>query len=183
MGKPLNQLVNELKNGNMAVFELIYENTYRKVYFVVLSVLHDKSLTEDIMQDTYLKMISSIQNYTEKNFLAYLLTIAKNLAINEYNRRKKVIHSEEEIDHFRSDTLIDHLEIQAEKREVIEKTLAILEGSERDVFLLHTIENLTHREISAILDKPIGTITWLYQKAIKKIRQFIKEEYDEIPRI
>ncbi len=183
MGKTLNQLVEELKNGNTSVFGQIYEETYRKVYFVVINVLHDKSLTEDIMQDTYLKMMDSIHRYKERNFLAYLLTIAKNLAFNEYNRRKRVVLNDDEIDSFRSDGISAHLEVEAENKELIEKALSVLDESERNVFLLHTLENMTHKEISIVVDKPIGTITWIYQKAIKKIRLALKEEYDEIPRI
>lgn len=183
MGKTLNQLVEELKNSDSSVFGQIYEQTYRKVYFVVINILHDKSLTEDIIQDTYLKLMESIKHYKERNFLAYLLTIAKNLAFNEYNRRKRVILVDEDLDSFRSDSISSSLEIDAENRELIEKALSVLDILEKDVFLLHTLENMTHREISVVLDKPIGTITWVYQKAIRKIRLTLKEDYDEIPRI
>jgi len=180
MNESLNQLVRELKNGNMSVFDKIYQETYRKVYFIVLNVLHDQHLTEDIIQDTYLKMIDSIQNYEEKNFLAYLLTIAKNLAYNEYNRRKRVTYTEEDLDTFTEVHLEDYIEINIEKRELITKALSCLDSAEKNVFLLYTIENLTHKEISLLLEKPIGTITWIYQKALKKIRRTLKEGSNEI---
>jgi len=180
MDPRLNQLVRELKSGNMSVFDELYQLTYRKVYFIALGVLHDTHLAEDIIQDTYLKMLDSIQQYHEKNFLAYLLTIAKNLAINEYNRRKKINYTSEEIDSYAELDLQDYLQIKVEKKELIQKSLSCLDIFEKNVFLLYTIENLTHKEISIMLEKPIGTITWTYQKAIHKIRQKIKEEYDEI---
>lgn len=180
MDPRLNQLVREIKNGLMDSFDELYQLTYRKVFFIALGVLHDSQLAEDIVQDTYLKMLESIQEYREKNFLAYLLTIAKNLAINEYNRRKRISFTSEEIDTYIEINLEDYLQIKAEKRELIQKSLACLDVLEKNVFLLYTIENLTHKEIAFILEKPIGTITWIYQKALKKIRQKIKEEYDEI---
>jgi len=49
--------------------------------------------------------------------------------------------------------------------------------------LLHVIENMRHREISMILDKPLGTITWTYQQAVKKMRKYLKDEEHEIRRI
>jgi len=176
LNETLNQLVRELQSGNMSVFDKIYQETYRKVFFIALNVLHDQHLAEDIVQDTYLKMIDSIQNYKEKNFLAYLLTIAKNLAYNEYNRRKKVTYTAEDLDTFTEVNLIDFVEINNEKRELILKALSCLEATEKNVFLLYTIENMTHKQISQLLEKPIGTITWTYQKALKKIRHQLKEE-------
>jgi len=176
MGDSLNQLVKALQAGNMDAFDAIYEKTHRKVFFIILPILKDRSLAEDIQQDTYIRMLQSIHAYREQNFLAYLLTIAKNLAINEYNKRKRSVLTED-IEFDRSDyPFINHLEIEAEKADFIRDVLSVLDQQERNVVLLYTLENLTHREIAAILDKPLGTITWIYSKAIKEIKKRIKEE-------
>lgn len=176
MGDSLNQLVKALQAGDMDVFDAIYEQTHRKVFFIILPILKDRSLCEDIMQDTYIRMLQSIGSYREKNFLSYLLTIAKNLAINEYNKRKRSVLTEA-IDDDRGDySFTNHLEIQVEKADFIRDVLSILNPQERNVVLLYTLENLTHREIALILDKPLGTITWIYSKAIKKIKKKLKEE-------
>ncbi|MDD3122260.1 MAG: RNA polymerase sigma factor [Candidatus Izemoplasmatales bacterium] len=180
MGESLNQLVRELKAGNMAVFDQIYQDTYRKVYFIVIGILHDHQLSEDIIQDTYMKMLDNIHSYKEKNFLAYLLTIAKNLSFNEYNRRKKITYTDQDIDTFSEVDLEEFLDVSVEKQEFIHKALSCLDFLEKNVFLLHTIENMSHKEISLLLNKPLGTITWIYQKALKKIRLGLKEDYNEI---
>lgn len=179
MANSLEQYVRQLKTGDIEAFDSIYELTHRKVFFVVYGILHDRQLTEDILQDTYMKLLSCIQQYKERNFLAYLLTMAKNLAINEYHRRKRTILSEEDLDVKVPMDLSDLLIIDAEKKELIEQALSVLNETERLIFLLHTLENMTHREISTIVDKPLGTITWTYQRALSKIRQAIKEGYDE----
>ena len=51
-----------------------------------------------------------------------------------------------------------------------------LEGEELQVFTLHIIDELKHREIAKIMKKPLGTITWLYNKAVKKMKQKVGEE-------
>ncbi|MGI6392482.1 MAG: RNA polymerase sigma factor [Candidatus Izemoplasmatales bacterium] len=172
----LERLVCRLKNGEVQVFDKIYELTYRKVYFKIIPILRDVSLTEDIMQDTYIKLLSTIQNYRQKNFIGYLLTIARNLALNELKRRKREITTEEIVydnSQFDYQTLV---ESKAENRALIERALSVLDNEERNVVLLHDVENLKHKEIAAIIDKPLGTVTWLYSRAIKKIRSVIKEE-------
>lgn len=175
MGDSLKQLVSKLKQGDMSVFDEIYQETYRPVYYTIYGILHDKSLSEDIMQDTYLKMLSSLDQFKNNYFLSFLITIAKNLSINEYNRRKKVTYDETYFETYHIPVL-DSIEIKVENRELIDKALKLLTDLEKDVFLLHTLENLKHREIAKILNKPLGTITWTYQEAIKKIRHDIKED-------
>ncbi len=175
----LESLVRQLRSGNQEAFNSIYENTYRQIYFIVLPILKDKSLTEDILQDTYLKFLEKLDDYKSKNLLAYLIMIAKNLAINEYNRRKRDFSVDRFEDNFEF-KYDEFLEIKAEKRELIEKALSVLDQTEKNIFLLHSLENLAHREIAQIVDKPLGTVTWLYQKAVRKMRKFLKDDEDEI---
>jgi len=172
LNRNLEALVKLLKQGDETAFPKLHNETYRQLFFVVLPIIRDKSLAEDIIQDTYLKFLEKLSEYQAKNVFSYLITIAKNLAINEYNRRKKTV----KIDDFNEFSYYDHVEIKEEMNEAILKALAILERDEKDVFLLHVLENLTHKEIAAIMEKPMGTISWLYAKAIKKMKIYLKEE-------
>lgn len=172
LNRNLEALVKLLKQGDETAFPKLYNETYRQLFFAVLPIIRDKSLAEDIIQDTYLKFLEKLSEYQAKNVFSYLITIAKNLAINEYNRRKKTV----KIDDFNEFSYYDHVEIKEEMNEAILKALAILERDEKDVFLLHVLENLTHKEIAAIMEKPMGTISWLYAKAIKKMKIYLKEE-------
>lgn len=172
LNRNLEALVKLLKQGDETAFPKLYNETYRQLFFVVLPIIRDKSLAEDIIQDTYLKFLEKLSEYQAKNVFSYLITIAKNLAINEYNRRKKTV----KIDDFNEFSYYDHVEIKEEMNEAILKALAILERDEKDVLLLHVLENLTHKEIAAIMEKPMGTISWLYAKAIKKMKIYLKEE-------
>lgn len=176
MSNQLNRLVRQLQAGDPSVFDQIYHLTYRKVFFVIVPILGDRSLAEDIMQDTYMRMLETLHSYKEKNFLAYLITIAKNLAINEYHRRKRFEPTEmmdDDLTHYGYDQLI---ETSLVREEIIREALSILEPTERNIVLLHDVEMLTHREIALIMDKPLGTITWMYARAVQKIRKHIREE-------
>ena len=170
----LEKYIKMFKNGDQEAFDIIYKLTYRKIFFIVLPILKDKALAEDIMQDTYLKFLDKIYSYNAKNSLAYILTIAKNLAINEYNKRKREVRIiDSDIDNFSYDAF---LELSASNEEMIKSALSVLNNQEKNVFLLHNLENLRHREIALILNKPIGTITWIYQQAVKKMKNHIKDK-------
>ena len=169
----LEKYIRQLKSGNKDAFDKIYELTYRKIFFIVLPILKDRSLAEDIIQDTYLKFLEKLYDYNAKNSLAYILTIAKNLAFNKYKKRKREIKVfESDMDNFSFDT---YLEISVENEELIKSALKELNNTERNIFLLHNLENLKHREIALILNKPLGTVTWVYQQAIRKMRKHLKE--------
>lgn len=172
----LNELVKRLKLGDEEAFKELYNGSYRQIFFVVLPIIRDKSLAEDIVQDTYLKFLEKLSDYKVKNVLSYLITIGKNLAINEYNKRKKIT----KLDDFSNFSYYDHVEIKTERREMIDKALSILDKDELNIFLLHVLEGLTHKELSEIMDKPLGTISWLYVRAVKKMKEFLKGDNYEI---
>ncbi|MFA7076494.1 MAG: RNA polymerase sigma factor, partial [Candidatus Izemoplasmatales bacterium] len=90
MNTNLEALVKKIKLGDDEAFPKLYNLTYRQIFFVIIPITKNQALAEDIVQDTYLKFLKKIDDYKAKNVLSYLITIAKNMAINEYNRLKRV---------------------------------------------------------------------------------------------
>ncbi|MCK5388186.1 MAG: RNA polymerase sigma factor [Candidatus Izimaplasma sp.] len=168
--KDINELVKQLQNGNIEVFDDIYYQTKNIVYYSIFIILKDCQLSEDIMQDTYLKALNKIHTYKRKaHFKSWLVTIAKNLAINEFNRRKR----EMLIDISDQEYIFGSTASTSENEVLITQIFKILSDTEKEVVLLHVVGDLKHREIAAILNKPLGTVTWTYNQAIKKLRNYI----------
>ncbi len=169
-GKDLNNLVTQLQNGNIEVFDDIYYQTKNIVYYSIFIILKDHQLTEDIMQDTYLKALEKIHTYKRKaHFKSWLVRIAKNLAINEFNRRKR----ETLIDISENEYILGSTASTVENEILIKQIFKILDQLEKEVVILHVLGDLKHREISKLLNKPLGTITWTYNKAIKKLNDTV----------
>jgi RNA polymerase sigma-70 factor (ECF subfamily) len=53
--------------------------------------------------------------------------------------------------------------------------LSILSEEERQIVLLKAVDGMKHHEIAKLLEKPTGTIMWIYNKAIKKMQKLGKE--------
>lgn len=163
----LKALVKKLQNGDITVFDTIYYETKSVVYYTILSIVKDKSLAQDIMQDTYLKMLDKIHSFKPRyGFKSWLVTIARNAAINAYNRRKRELSFDPSVDEY----IFGVVESSSEKELIVKEMLETLDEIEREVIILHVIGDLKHREIAVILKKPLGTITWIYNKAINKIK-------------
>jgi len=172
----LDRQIKRLKNKDEDAFVYIYNQTKAAVYSVVMNVLHDRTQTEDVMQEVYITMVKSINSYQENGkFLSWLLTIAKNKAIDHYRRNKN------------TEVLFDPTEGENEYLLADNNThetfsletnylLSILDVDEKEVVLLKIVSDMKFREISDHLQKPLGTVIWLYNKAIKKMQEEAKEK-------
>ncbi|MFP4287080.1 MAG: RNA polymerase sigma factor [Candidatus Izemoplasmataceae bacterium] len=172
---PSKSQIKQLKHKNQEAFEAIYHETKHAVYAMILPIVKDRSLAEDIMQDTYIKMIERIHSYNPKyKFINWLLTIAKNQALDVYRRRSKEVPL--------TDAWLDtlpNMTSSIEKRLQAEYYLKILTDEERRIVLLKVVADLTHKDIAYQLGKPLGTVTWIYQEAIKKMRKASEVNQDE----
>jgi len=165
----IEEFVNEFRNADYSHFDLFYNETKRTVFFSILSIVKDTSAVEDLMQDTYVKFLENINKYTETNINAYLSTMAHNIAINYYNKEKRLVHDEEIIDYQQAPEGLS----KEDKYQYIEvmEMLKDLDDISREVVILHTINDLKFKEIAKIIDKPLGTVLWIYNKAIKDLKR------------
>jgi len=163
----VNKMVKQLQNGDISVFDDIYYQTKDVVFYTILNILKDYSLSEDIMQDTYLQALAKIQTYKPTHsFKAWIATIAKNLAFNEFNRRSKTMT----VDVQEDESYFGSTPSNIENKILIEQIFQILNETEREVVLLHVVADMKHKDIASIIDKPLGTVTWLYKTSIEKLR-------------
>ncbi|MFP4286902.1 MAG: RNA polymerase sigma factor [Candidatus Izemoplasmataceae bacterium] len=166
--KRLEQAVKQFKNGHEEAFDVIYHETKTKVYYTILHVVKDHALAEDLMQETYLKMIEALPKYERQNqFPAWLATIAKNLAINTYNKRKK----ETLVDVSENPYIFGESIENNEKSYYLNSLLNRLSKEEKEIVLRHVLLDQKHKEIAEALNKPLGTVTWLYSEALKKLKE------------
>lgn len=70
------------------------------------------------------------------------------------------------------DDIKDHHESYSiEEDEIFKKMKKLLSKREFEIVVLHVIDEMTHKEISKLKHWPLGTITWSYQNAIKKLKK------------
>lgn len=160
----INKLIYDLKHGREEAFDLLYEEYKNLVFYCVIMILKDRHLSEEVTQDAFIRMYQNIGKFeTGTNFKAWLVRIAKNLAINEYNKRKFEVE-------YNDDIVLDKTDSDFKTFEFIDSLKQFLSPEECEVIILYYVYNLKNREIAEALDKPLGTVLWLYQSAIKKLK-------------
>lgn len=162
----IDDMIEEFRVCNYTHFDEFYNLTKKNVFFTIIVIVKDNYVVDDLMQDTYMKFLENINNYKSKSINAYLSTIARNLAINYYNKEKRIIHNDEIIDYVQSDDKAPNYEYI----EVLEM-LKTLDDTSREIVILHTINDLKFKEIAKIVDKPLGTVLWIYNKAINELKR------------
>ena len=116
-----------------------------------------------------MRFLNHIDKYKKNtNYFNFLVTIARNLAINEYHKQKRMVYDEEYIYSVKEESPTNVPDLFY--------LLDYLNEKEREIVILHMIDNLKFKEIAKMKDKPLGTILWLYNKAIKKLKRKVEEE-------
>lgn len=170
--KLLEGFMHELQNGDMTALDGIYGLMSKMVYLLSLSILRNKEKAKDIMQETFMRVVANINKYKlETNGPAWICRIARNLSFREYTKGNRTL-SIELFDGNISDNT-DYSQI-CEDNLLLYQAMTILDVEEREIVMMFAVENYKHREIALIVDKPIGTVQWIYNKAMKKLREQFK---------
>jgi len=169
LNKPLEKAVRKFQKGDQSAFDIIYDETKKNIYYTILLIVKDTQTAEDLMQDTYMRMIEKIDQYNHKKqvFNAWLSTMAKNLAINYYNRKQK----ESIIDQNDNEGLFGSYESQNEDKYYLQSLLKTLSAEEQEIVVRHVILEEKHKTIAEAMNLPLGTVTWKYSEALKKLKK------------
>jgi RNA polymerase sigma-70 factor (ECF subfamily) len=163
--RELDQYIQAYLNGEATAFDIIYSETKKSVYLSIYALVKDQSTIEDLMQETYMKAINSLDYYQiGTNFKAWISRIARNLTLNYLKKaNREELVDPQEISYLFEDDSSDN--------KLLNQALNILSGQEKEIVIYRIILNYTFKEISDILKIPLGTIFWTYQKAITKIKR------------
>lgn len=170
--KPTDQLMKQVAEGDADAFARLYYCTQSAVYSLLLSLVKNPATAEDLMQDTYLSVQHSIQSYVPQGKpMAWIFTIAKNLAFQELRRQKK--QTWEEYDE--NETLESGDDIgQAIDNIILRTALQVLDEKERRIVLLHVASGMKFIEIASATGTPLGTVLSSYHRAMRKLNKNVK---------
>ena len=167
----LERKIAALRQGDGSAFDYIYEHTHRSAYFAILYIVRDKMYAEDLLQETFVKAVASLPQYTAgTNFTAWLCTIAKSLAHNHVKKYKREIPTDFEADAYKFGSG------EAEIPYIFDLAARVLAEDEYEILMLCQVSGYKRREVAEMLGIPIGTVTWKNNEALKKLRRQLEKE-------
>ena len=179
------ELIQEFVKGNATCIEQLIHRHKNKVYTYILLMVKNEQLAEDIFQDTFIKVIRSLQEGKYKDngrFLSWVIRIAHNLVIDQFRKDKQInllSNDNFEVDLFNNKKLADRNiedkmindQICADLRNLIEK----LPEDQRQVVILRHYLGLSFKEIADQTDVSINTALGRMRYALINLRKLIAE--------
>lgn len=167
----LDELLIKVSQGNTAALEKIYIETKAAVYGFALSILKNPTYAEDVLQDTYIKIMSAAHLYRKGTKpMAWIMTITKNLALmklREGNRYSEMPEYQE--------ISVESHEKAFEDKTVLSAALKVLTEEESAIIMMHCVSGMKHREIAEFMSLPLSTVLSKYNRALKKLKNELKE--------
>jgi RNA polymerase sigma-70 factor (ECF subfamily) len=175
-----------LNDGKGDAFAALVDRHMSMVYSFTYRYLQNADNTNDVVQEVFIKVWKNIKKFDQsKNFKTWLLTIAKNTALDFIKKKKPVLFSkieegEADLDTFLApfvdgpelpDTILERKYLKQDMDTVLQK----LSPSYRSVLTLRYAEHLKFREIADILEEPIDTIKSKHRRALIMLKKFLAQ--------
>jgi len=178
------QLVSDYLLGNRNALSLLVERHRAKTYRFIYTKVQDAELASDIVQDTFLKVIKTLDKggyRDEGKFVSWVMRIAHNLVIDHFRRLKKMPMTYEKSDYSVFSFLSDSSKTREETmiQEHIESNLHhiinCLPADQLEVVSLRIFKELSFKEISEQTGVSINTALGRMRYALINIRKMASE--------
>jgi len=178
------ELINGYREGNCACFDVLLRRYQSKVYGYIFSVVKDKDTADDIFQDTFYKVVATINMgvYKDENkFLHWVMRIAHNVIVDHYRRNNKMPIFAGRADMDIVDTLrvlddnVEQRIIRKQTGSNIRKLVKMLPPEQRRVVILRHYGKCDFKDIAARTGVSINTALGRMRYAIINLRRLARE--------
>lgn len=173
-------LVTRAQEGDSEAFGLIIEHHYRFVYKFIYAMVGERSIAEELTQETFLSAYKGIHLLRgDAKLRTWLFTIAKN-AVNRFFRshRREINRAESEVETL---NILDEKSVRPDRqflskelKEVIHSALEKLDDDKRLVFILKEFQQLSYKEISEITGHAIPKLKTDLHRAKTEMRNLLR---------
>ncbi len=171
--------------GDNGAFDILLERNANPVYSYIFFMVHEKEMTEELFQETFLRIISKLQEakYAPTGkFSAWCIRIAHNVIIDGF-RSKRIqriveVPDDNDLSNVDSNVLLEgniedeyvHMQVLKDLR----KMIALLPHSQREVVYMRFYKKLTFKEIASITNVSVNTSLGRMRYAILNLRKMAK---------
>jgi RNA polymerase sigma-70 factor, ECF subfamily len=177
-------LVKQYVGGDESALSTLIDRHQSKIYGFIYSKISDRDITDDIFQDTFIKVIKTLKSnaYNEEGkFLPWVMRIAHNLIIDHFRRNKKMpmFRETEEFSIFSIMTdnsmTIENQMITDQVEKDLRKIIEELPHDQKEVLMMRIYQDLSFKEISELTGVSINTALGRMRYALMNLRKVIEK--------
>lgn len=161
-----------LQSGDTAQLAVLFERYHLSLFRYLLSISGNRSLSEDLVQDVFFRVLKYAKTYNpDHSFAVWLYQLGRNAYFDSHRKRRTETASLEEND-FASDAPFPET-VLARKQDVatLRAALKQLPEDKREVLVLSRFHDLRYDEIARLLKIEVGTVKVRVYRALKELRQ------------
>ena len=173
-------------DGNNRAFDELLSRNQEKIFTYIMYVVKDENLANDLFQETFLKVITKLQNrqYSDSGkFIWWLTRIAHNVIIDYYRALKsdKVVDAprENDLSNLRSASVMDsNRESELNNAQVLKDVKRLMEAlpeTQRDVVYMRFFQELSFKEIAQLTNVSINTSLGRMRYALINLRKLTRQ--------
>jgi len=167
-----------------AVFNKIYDEFHQDLFQFIFYMVKDKYLTEDLLQEVYIRVLKSYKNFKgESSLKTWLFSIARHVTIDHFRakerKRKRILEFfdwNEKGQNIKDDhPLPEEMAIQNEEVKQIYKYLDKCTPDQKSVLILRYIQSFSIKETADILNFSVSKVKTTQHRGLKTLRKHIEE--------
>lgn len=180
-------LIKSYLDGNNESFEILLKKYNQRVFAFIMSKVGDQSLADDIFQETFIKVINTLQlgKYNEEGkFLPWVLRIAHNLVIDHFRKVSKYRHvydgdGEDDYSIFNflpAEKSVEENMVNESSLKELKLLLKELPIEQYEVVYMRLYQQMSFKEISEETGVSINTALGRMRYALLNLRKLIDEK-------
>lgn len=171
------ELYKEYLKGNKQAFEKLVIRHKDHIIYFISRYTKNTDIAEDISQDVFVYLLLHKEQYDFRySFKTYLYMIAKCRALNYLKSEKKVLPITDYNNLYIENNDLEEIVYKNQKSNYIRKVINKLKPDYQAVICLASIEGFKYKEIAKIMDKNVGQVKVMLNRAKKKLKEKLEEE-------
>jgi RNA polymerase sigma-70 factor, ECF subfamily len=160
-----------------SVFDELYSNYHQDVFNFLIYMVHNRQLAEDLVQEVYIRVLKSHQNFEGKSSeKTWLFSIAKNVAIDHYRKQKnwknrlldKFDWNRDELSS--KDAPPEEIVVANDEIKMLYDSLKLCTTDYRMVIIMRYLQELSIKETAEILDWTESKVKTTQHRALKWLK-------------
>ena len=180
------ELIEGYRKGRLSDFELLVSRYQEQIYNYVLSLVRDRQLTDDIFQDTFVKIIKVIKSGVYKDegkFIQFAMRIAHNLVIDHFRKENRIPVVESSSEDYNyvdnapiTDPSVEQGMIVDQIHSDLRKMVEMLPLEQKEVLRMRIYDDLSFKEIAEITNVSINTALGRMRYALINLRKMAESK-------
>lgn len=170
----------QISSGKIDLIDILVNRYSDRLFRIILRLVQSQGVAEDILQDTWIKVMRKIHQYDpSRPFISWLTRIAVNGCRDYWRReRRRRVWKQASMINKDGDSKLEETYIQEdlemrENQAVITWALMKISHKLREVVVLKFFNGMTYEEIAQVLDIPAGTVKSRLHYALSKLREHL----------